>query len=108
MAKLRISDSLKLPIDAVTQRISILGKTRTGKSHTAGVIVEEVLKARQQVVILDPKGDWWGVRSSADGKTAGLPITIMGGKRGDVPLEPTAGALLADVVVNERVSLLLD
>lgn len=108
MAKLCISEDLKLPIDAVTQRISILGKTRSGKSHTAGVIVEEVLKARQQVVILDPKGDWWGLRSSADGKSAGLQILIMGGKHGDVPLEPTAGALVADLVINERISVILD
>ena len=108
MAKLRISKSRALPIDAVTQRISILGKTRSGKSHTAGVIVEEVLKAHQQVVIMDPKGDWWGLRSSADGKSAGLPITLMGGKHGDVPLEPTAGALIADLVVDEGVSVVLD
>ncbi len=108
MSKLRISEDLKLPIDAVTQRISILGKTRSGKSHTAGVIVEEVLKAEQQVVILDPKGDWWGLRSSADGKAAGLPITIMGGSHGDVPLEPTAGSLVADIVVNEGISFVLD
>ena len=108
MAKLRISKSRALPIDAVTQRISILGKTRSGKSHTAGVIVEEVLKARQQVVIMDPKGDWYGLRSSADGKSEGLNITIMGGKRGDIPLEPTAGALVADLVVSEGVSLVLD
>lgn len=87
MTRLRISDGLKLPVDAVTQRISILGRTRSGKSHTAGVLVEEVLEARQQVVILDPKGDWWGLRSSADGRSAGLPITIMGGAHGDIPLE---------------------
>lgn len=106
--KLRISKTLALPVDAVTQRISILGRTRSGKSYTAGVVVEEVLKARQQVVILDPKGDWHGLRSSADGKSTGLSITIMGGKHGDIPLEPTAGALVADIVVNERVSLVLD
>jgi len=108
MAKLRISKTLALPVDAVTQRISILGRTRSGKSYTAGVVVEEVLKARQQVVILDPKGDWYGLRSSTDGKSAGLSITIMGGKHGDIPLEPMAGTLVADIVVNERVSLVLD
>lgn len=108
MTKLLLSGDLKLPVDAVTQRISILGKTRSGKSHTAGVLVEEVLKAEQQVVILDPKGDWWGLRSSSDGKAAGLPITIMGGSHGDVPLEPTAGALIADMVVNEGLSVILD
>jgi len=108
MPKLRISKTLALPIDAITQRISILGKTRSGKSYTAGVTVEEVLKARQQVVILDPKGDWWGLRSSSDGKSAGLDIHIMGGKKGDIPLEPTAGALIADLVVSEGISLVLD
>jgi hypothetical protein len=108
MRKLRLSHDLWLPVDAVTQRISILGRTRSGKSHTAGVLVEEVLKARQQAVIVDPKGDWWGLRSSADGKSAGLPITIMGGKRGDIPLEPTAGALIADIVMNEGASVILD
>lgn len=108
MRKLSISKTLKLPVDAVTQRISILGKTRSGKSYTAGVIVEEVLKARQQVVILDPKGDWHGLRSSADGKSAGLSITIMGGKHGDIPLEPTAGTIVADLVVSEGISLVLD
>lgn len=108
MKKLCIGNRLSLPIDAVTQRISILGRTGSGKSYTAGVLVEEVLKAGQQVVILEPKGDWWGLRSSADGKSAGLPITIMGGDHGDVPLEPTAGTLVADVIVNEGVSVILD
>jgi hypothetical protein len=32
----------------------------------------------------------------------------MGGKRGDIPLEPTAGALIADIVMNEGVSVILD
>lgn len=108
MKKLHLSGELKLPIDAVTQRISILGRTGTGKSYTAGVLVEEVLKARQQVVVLDPKGDWYGLRSSANGKSAGLPITLMGGEHGDVPLEPTAGALVADVIINEGISVVLD
>jgi len=108
MVKLKISDGLKLPIDAVTQRISVLGRTGSGKSHTGGVIAEEALKAHQQVVIADPKGDWWGLRSSADGKSAGLPITIMGGEHGDIPLEPTAGALVADIVINEGISVILD
>lgn len=108
MRKLHISRGFSLPIDLVTQRTSILGKTRSGKSYTAGVVVEEVLKAHQQTVILDPKGDWWGLRSSADGRVAGLPITIMGGKHGDIPLEPSAGALVADIIVNEGISVVLD
>lgn len=108
MKKLRISSEIALPIDAVTQRISILGRTGTGKSYTAGVLVEEALKARQQVVIMDPKGDWWGLRASADGKAAGMPITIMGGEHGDVPLDPNAGTLVADIIISEGISVVLD
>jgi secondary thiamine-phosphate synthase enzyme len=31
----------------------------------------------QSVVLVDPKGDQWGVRSAADGKGPGLPIVIL-------------------------------
>ena len=40
---------------------------------------------------MDPKGDWWGLRAAADGKGPGLPIVIVGGEHGDVPLEVGAG-----------------
>ncbi len=108
MRKFTLAPELSIPIDAVTQRISILGRTGSGKSHTAGVFAEEVIKGNHQTVIVDPKGDWWGLRASADGKSAGLPITIMGGEHGDLPLDPTAGALVADIVINEGISVILD
>lgn len=108
MKKLKLSEDLLLPIDIITQRVSILGRTGSGKSHTAGVLAEEAIKAKQQVIIADPKGDWWGLRSSANGKLAGLPITIMGGEHGDLPLDPMAGALVADIVINEGISVVLD
>ena len=38
----------------------------------------------------------------------GLPIVILGGEHGDVPLEVGAGELVAHLVVRERVSMLLD
>lgn len=59
-------------------------------------------------VAVDPVGSWYGLRSSADGKTAGLPIPIFGGKHGDVPLERGAGELLADLVVDKRLTCVLD
>ncbi len=94
--KLTIADGLSLPTDAVTQTIGILAKRRAGKSYTARRLVEQLVAAGLQVVIIDPKGDWWGIRAAADGKGAGLPITILGGE------------LVAKLVVEERVSALLD
>ena len=60
------------------------------------------------VVVVDPVGVAWGLRVSADGKSKGLPIVIMGGEHGDVPLEPSSGALVADMIVDERFSAVLD
>lgn len=105
---LHIAENLTLPLEAVTQSIGILAKRRAGKSYLGRKLAEQFIKAGQQIVIVDPKGDWWGIRSSADGKSAGLPVVIIGGERGDVKLEPSAGEVVAKLAVEERVSVLLD
>lgn len=108
MTGLRISPDVELPRDAVTETFAILAKRGAGKSYAASVLVEEMLRAQLQVVVIDPMGAWWGLRSSADGKGPGFPIAILGGDHGDVPLEHTAGELVADLVVDERLSAVLD
>lgn len=108
MKGLQIADHLSLPLDVVTQTIAILAKRRAGKSYTMRRISEQLLHGLQQIVIVDPKGDQWGIRSSADGRSAGLPVVILGGERGDVPLEPQSGEVVAKLVTEERVSVLLD
>src|SRR5438128_1179454 len=108
MPALRIACDLELPVDAVTETIAILAKRRSGKSYTARKLVEQLLDAHLQVVIVDPKGDWWGLRSSADGSRPGYPILIAGGEHADVPLDPDAGEALAGFVIEQRVNLLLD
>lgn len=88
-----LSNRLRFPDDIVTQTIGILAKRRAGKSYTARRFTEQIVESGQQVVIVDPKGDWWGIRSSSNGKAKGLPVTILGGERGDVPLEKAGGPL---------------
>jgi hypothetical protein len=105
---LRISEDLTLPPEAITQTFGILAKRGVGKTYTASVMTEEMLKAQLPVVVCDPIGVWWGLRSSVTGKSAGLPIIVLGGDHGDAPLEETAGSVIADLVVDERVSLVLD
>jgi len=105
---LRIADNLSVPVDAVTQTIADVGMRGTGKTSTGVVFAEELIRAGQQVVVMDPVGVWWGLRSSADGNGPGLPIAILGGNHGDVPLQHTAGALIADLVVDERLPAVLD
>ncbi|PZR07092.1 MAG: hypothetical protein DI536_28975 [Archangium gephyra] len=108
MKALRISEDLELPLDAITERLAFLGQSGGGKTYAAGVLAEQMLELGAQVVVLDPVGPWWGLRSSADGKKAGYPITVFGGIHGDVPLTHTAGAIVADVLVDRGVSAVLD
>lgn len=99
---LKISDALALPIDTVTDTIGILAIKGAGKTYTFLVLVEEMVKQGLPVVVLDPVGVCWGLRSRADGHGVGLPVVIVGGQHGDLPLEEGAGFVLADWVIAER------
>ncbi len=108
MKQLTISKDLKLPLEIVTQTIAILAKRRVGKSYTMRGMAEQLLDCGQQVILIDPKGDQWGIRSSADGKKPGYSVLILGGEHGDLPLEVNGGEVVAKLAVEERVSILLD
>ncbi len=107
-SQLHVAKDFALPIDLVTQTIGVLAKRGAGKSYTAAVLAEEMLGASLPVVIADPVGVFWGLRAAANGRDPGLPILIMGGDHGDVPLETGAGEVVADLVVDERISAVLD
>lgn len=109
MTQLRIAPGLTLDADYVGGgTFALLAKKGAGKTYTGRVMAEEFWAAKVPFVVLDPMGAWWGLRSSADGKDEGIPVTIFGGEHGDAPLERTAGALMADLVVDERLSMILD
>lgn len=87
-----------LPATALEQHIAVLGKTGSGKTTTAKLLVEGVA-AHDRVCILDPiKSDWWGLTSSADGKRPGLPFRILGGPHGHVQIHEGAGAPIGELV----------
>lgn len=108
MTGLRLASNLLLPVEAATETFAILGKRGSGKTSTAVVMVEEMVDAGQPVVVIDPTGVWWGLRSSASGADEGLPVVIFGGDHADVPLERTAGELIANVIIDQRISAVLD
>ena len=73
--QLHISEDLALPIEFVTQTQAILARKRVGKSYTASVQAEEMLRLQQQVLVIDYTGAWWGLRAGANGKAeGGYPI----------------------------------
>lgn len=105
---LHIAHNFALPPDIITDTIGVLAIKGSGKTYTALVLLEEMVKAGLPVVALDPVGVFWGLRSSADGKSAGLPVVVLGGRHGDAPLEPTAGKVIAEFVAAERAPCVLD
>lgn len=103
-----LGQGVELPDDAVTQTFGIIGRRGSGKTHTASVEAEELIGAGLPTVIIDPLGVWYGLRSSADGKREGLPVTILGGVHGDAPLQDNAGALVADLVIEQPGAYVVD
>ena len=103
----RISPALTLPLEVVTETFAILGIRGSGKTNTCVVLTEELLDAGQQVVVIDPTDVWHGLRSSKDGKSAGYPIVVFGGRHGDVPLAAGDGATVADFIVEEKLPAIL-
>ena len=104
---LTIAKGVRLdPDDAGGWTFGVLAKKGAGKTYTGRVMAEEFHKAGVPFVVLDPTGAWWGLRGGERGE--GLPVIIFGGDHADVPLEPTAGKLMADLAVDERISMVLD
>ena len=107
-AALHVAEGVDLPLELVTSSNGILAKKGAGKTSAAVVLLEEMHQAGVPVVVVDPKGDWYGVRTSADGRSPGLPIPVLGGRHGDIPLDATAGELVADQLVDRQLSAILD
>jgi hypothetical protein len=103
-----LSEELTLPLEAVTETFVILAKRGSGKTYTAAVLAEEIIGAGHPCVIVDPVGVWWGLRAAADGVGPGLPVVIFGGDHGDVPLDEQSGDIIADAIIAERFSAVLD
>jgi len=106
LSKLNISPQLQLPVDAITQTFVIFGKRGSGKTNTATVLAEEMYRVAP-IVVLTPLDNWYGLKSSFDGSGPGLGVYVFGGAHGDLPLEPSAGELMADVFIENRISMVL-
>jgi uncharacterized protein len=101
-------NGFSLPIELVTSTQAILARKRSGKSYTASVQAEELLRHKQQIAAIDPTGAWWGLRSSAAGDGPGFPVVVFGGDHADAPLEPHAGRMLARALVDHGFSAIFD
>src|ERR1700729_699126 len=108
MKSIRLAKDFSVPVDVCTSAIGVVGIRGSGKSTTAGVLVEGAIDAGVPAAVIDPTGGWYGLKSSADGKSPGLPVYVFGGEHGDLPLDPDAGDIVGQFVVQRRVPIVLD
>jgi hypothetical protein len=105
---LLISDELHIPLSAVTETIGIVAQKGAGKTHTTVILAEEMMRQELQVVIIDPLGVYWGLRSTKDGEGEGCDVRILGGDHADLPLDPASGRAVARWVSEYKKSVILD
>lgn len=107
--KLHLASNLSFGTEVITEVINIIAKRGSGKTYTGTKLAEEMLSIGAHTVVIDPVGNWYGLRLGSDGKPAGgMDITILGGRNGDIPLEHTAGKLIAQTLVETGMSVILD
>lgn len=108
--ELRLGKDLSIAAeDFIESATLIVAKRGKGKSGGVKVILEELCKAKLPFLCFDPAGVLWGIRSSFDGKEpSGYKVVVVGGEKGDLPLDRRGGALAARAVADSNASFIFD
>lgn len=99
---------LPIPESALADCGAILGRRGAGKSGTGRSLLEHELAAGHRCCVIDPKGDWWGLRMLADGSPSTFPIPVFGGRHGDIELTEEMGTELGKTIATHDLSCLVD
>jgi hypothetical protein len=95
---------LPFPDKVLNQHLVMFGKTGAGKSSKLRVTVEHLFARGKRVCIVDPKGDWWGLKVAGDGRSPGMPFVLFGDFKNpdvrDVPINDQSGAQIAELIVS--------
>ena len=92
--------SLSAP-DSSTMTAAILAKKGSGKTYLGMVLAEEFMMSPGlgvPVVIVDPTGVWYGLRSMADGSPSSFAVLTLGGSYGDLEITCKHGEQAANLV----------
>ena len=105
---LKIGVHSELPDQLFNKRLALLAMQGAGKTYTAGVIEEEMLDylikhkdTNAKLIIMDPVGAHWGIREK-------FPIHIVGGKHGDIDIDPEEGHKFAELSNKYNLPFLFD
>ncbi len=99
---------LKLTVDDMLGKsIAVLGIKGYGKSNTAAVLAEEMLQAGVPICIVDPSGEYWGLKERYSifvlGQTLNKELEAI-----DARIGPTKARVAAERSYRQGVSVILD
>ena len=89
-------------VDILGKCVGVLGIRGTGKTNTAAVLVEELLKSNVPVTIVDIDGEYWGLKEKYE-------ILLVGkGENSDIKVEMGHAEALAKISVEKGIPMVLD
>ena len=95
--------AVDLPVvDILTGRGFVTGKSGSGKSNTASVIVENLLAKSFPVLIVDTDGEYYGLKEHFELLHAGAD------EEGDIVVSPEHAEKIAALALEENVPIILD
>lgn len=95
--------ALTLPvIEILTGRGFITGKSGSGKSNTASVIAEELLKNNYNLLIIDPEGEYFGLKEKFE------ILHVGNDDRCDVQVSPNHAEQLATIALERNMPVIVD
>ncbi|ADQ67491.1 ATPase [Halogeometricum borinquense DSM 11551] len=94
---------VKLPVvDILTGRGFITGKSGSGKSNTASVVIEKLLSNNFPVLIVDTDGEYYGLKEQFELLHAGADDEC------DIQVSPEHAEKLAHLALEQNVPIILD
>ncbi len=98
-----VGDPVELPVvDVLTGRGFVTGKSGSGKSNTASVVIEELLDAGYPVLIVDTDGEYYGLKEEYELLHAGADEEC------DIQIGPAHAERIATLALEENVPIILD
>lgn len=89
-------------VEILTGRGVIFGKSGSGKSNSAGVIAEELLENNYSLLIVDPEGEYYGLKERYEILHVGNSDIC------DVQISPENAEQLAEIGLEQNMPIILD